>query len=121
MECKNSAVSAVSITTEVIQVFARAGLTCINDMEPTPLCKQHYQLVYDALQVRQHTYGTHLGADNHRSCPQPDIVHKHLNERTGFLGDIQVQDQVCLVCYRSHLLLLRDNTPISTDSDLARP
>ena len=121
MECKNSAVSSVSTTTEVMQVFAQAGLTCINDVEPTPLCKQHYQLVYDALQPRQcTTCGTRLRAGNHRSCPQPDIVRKHLNERTGFLGVIQVEDQVTLVCYRSHLVLLRDNTPISTASDLAR-
>ena len=63
MECRNSAVSSVSTTTEVMQVFARAGLTCINDMEPTPLCKQHYQLVYDALQPRQcTTCGTRLRA-----------------------------------------------------------
>ena len=121
MECTNSAVSSVSTTTEVMQVFACAGLTCINDMEPSPLCKQHYQLVYDALQPRQcTTWGTRLRAGNHRSCPQPEIVRKHLHERTGFLGEIQVHDPVCLVCYRSHLVLLRDNSPISTDSDLAR-
>ena len=116
MECKNSAVSSVSTTTEAVQVFARAGLTYINDMEPAPLCKQHYQLMYDALQPRQcTTCGTRLRAGNHRSYSQPDIVRKYLNERAGFLGEIQVQDQ-----YRSHLVLLRDNTPISTDSDLAR-
>ena len=121
MECTNSAVSSVSTTTEVMQVFACAGLTCINDMEPSPLCKQHYQLVYDALQPRQcTTCGTRLRAGNHRSCPQPEIVRKHLHERTEFLGEIQVHDPVCLVCYRSHLVLLRDNSPISTDSDLAR-
>ena len=72
--------------------------------------------MYDALQPRKCT--TCLSAGNHRSCPQPDIVRKHLHERTGFLGEIQVQDQVCLVCYRSHFVLLRDNTPISTNSGL---
>lgn len=37
---------------------------------------------------------------------------------TGFEGEIQSQDRVCLTCYKSHLEILKENKAISTDSDL---
>ena len=112
----------VRTSVEITHALEQAGWTCFGDMAPapTPLCKQHYHIVYDALQPRQCvTCGARLRGGNHRSCPQPDIIQKHLSENIGFEGDIQAGDQVCLVCYKSHLVSLRDNIPISTDTDLA--
>ena len=37
---------------------------------------------------------------------------------TRFEGEIHSHDCVCLTCYKSHLVILKKNKPISKDSDL---
>jgi len=56
-----------------------------------------------------------LKLTNHRPCPKPDIIQLHLQERTGFEGEIHSQDGVC---YKSHFVVLKENQPISNDSAL---
>ena len=34
------------------------------------------------------------------------------------MGDILSDDRVCLTCYKSHLVILKENQPISKDEDL---
>jgi len=115
--------SAVATSEEMQHAFDSTGLKCGNDPipTPTPLCKNHYHLVYNALQSRQKccvTCGSQLKLTNHRPCPKPDIIQLHLQERTGFEGEIHSQDRVFLTCYKSHLVILKENQPISTDSAL---
>ena len=84
---------------------------------PTPLCKSYYHAVYDALQTRHkncRTCGRRLRMGMDRPCPQP----KYLYEHTDFTGNIVPSDRVCLTCYKSHLVLLKENKPVSRDSDL---
>ena len=86
-----------------------------------PLCKSHYHAVYDALQTRHkncRTCGRRLRIGNDRPCPQPHVIQKYLSEHTDFTGEIVNSDRVCLTCYKCHLVLLKDNQPMSTDSDL---
>ena len=47
-------------------------------------------------------------------CRIKTTVHapKHLKESTGFEGEMYI------MCYKSHLLVLKENKPISRDSDL---
>ena len=88
---------------------------------PTPLCKSHYHAVYDALQTRHkncRTCGRRLWMGMDRPCPQPHTIQKYLYEHTDFTGNIVPSDRVCLTCYKSHLVLLKENKPVSRDSDL---
>ena len=78
---------------------------------PTPLCKSHYHMVYDALQTRRKnctTCGRHLRTGNDRPCPQPCVIQAYLAEHTDFTGNIASGDRVCLTCYKSHLVLLKE-------------
>ena len=88
---------------------------------PTPLCKNHYYVVYNALQSpKKHciTCGRCLRLGNDRPCPQPHVIQMHLSLDTDFEGDILADDHVCLTCYKSHSVILKGNQPISTDEDL---
>ena len=114
--------------------IAHANLCSTNDLSqldidfpplpiptPTPLCRSHYHAVYDALQTRQkncRTCGRRLRLGNDRPCPQPEKICKYLLEHTDFNGYIADTDRVCFTCYKSHLALLKDNEPISTDNEL---
>ena len=88
---------------------------------PTPLCKSHYHLVYDTLQSRRkhcRTCSRRLRLGNDRPCLQPHIIQAHLSQHTDFDGDILSSDRVCITCYKSHMVLLMQNKPISLDDDL---
>ena len=88
---------------------------------PTPLCKNHYHVLYDVLQSRRKhciTCGRRLRPGNDRPCPQPHIIQIHLSQHTDFVGDILSDARVCLTCYKSHLVILKENQPISKDEDL---
>ena len=74
-------------------------------------CKHGTKIVY-------RTCGRHLRMGNDRPCPQPHVIQKYLSEHTDFTGEIVNSDRVCLTCYKCHLVLLKDNQPMSTDSDL---
>ena len=87
----------------------------------TPLCKHHYHVVYDELQRRQKQYatcGTWLNQCNHRPCLKPDMIQMHLQEMTVFQVEIHSHDCVCLACYKSYLVILKENKLISSNSDL---
>ena len=87
---------------------------------PTPLCKQHYHVIYDALQNKQtHCCTCHssLRIAPARVCPNAKHIQQYIAETTGFEGDIPEGAQVCMTCYRSHLQILKE-APVSTDSDL---
>ena len=88
---------------------------------PTPLCKSHYYLVYDTLQARRRncrTCGRRLHSGNGRPCPTPNIIQAHLYQHTDFSGDIHESDHVCLTCYRSFLVILKEDQPVSYDDEL---
>ena len=88
---------------------------------PTPLCKSHYYTVYNALQARQsncRTCGRRLRLGNDRPCPQPEQIQSYLNEHTDFTGSIVSSDRVCLVCYKSHMAVLKESMRMSTDAEL---
>ena len=88
---------------------------------PRPLCKNHYHVLYDVLQSRRKhciTCGRCLRPGNDRPCPQPHIIQIHLSQHTDFVGDILSDDRVCLTCYKSHLVILKENQLISKDEDL---
>ena len=107
---------------------ARVGNSELRDIQfqsfppptPTPLCKHHYHVVYDTLQSRLHicrTCNRRLRGKD-RPCPQPNVVEAYLREHTDFAMDISPTDRVCLTCYKSHLEILKQNYPTSTDEDL---
>jgi len=80
--------------------------------------QESLSLRYNALQSWQKlcvTCGSQLKQINYRPCPKPDIIQLHLQERTGFEGEIHSQDRVCLTCYKSHFVILKENQPISTE------
>ena len=88
---------------------------------PTFLCKNHAHVLYDALQLRRKhciTCGRRLRPGNDRPCPQPHIIQIHLSQNTNFVGDILKDDRVCLTCYKSYLVILKQKQPISKDEDL---
>ena len=125
VNCNNTvfAVSAVATSDELQNAFDSTGLKCASEVipTPTPLCKHHYHVVYGELQSRQKrcvTCGSRLKQSNHRPCPKPDVIQVHLQDMTGFEGEIHSHDRVCLTCYKSHLVILKENKPISKDSDL---
>ena len=91
------------------------------DILQTPLCQHHYYLVYGVLQSRQThctTCGTRITQNNHRPCPNPDAIAKHLQDKAGFEGEIHANDRVCIPCYKSQLVILQELQTISTNSDL---
>ena len=88
---------------------------------PIPLCKAHYHVLYNAVRHTKYcrTCGRRLSPGGGRSCPNPKIIQEHLSQNTDFLGDISEQDLVCMTCYKSHLLGLRESKTTSTDSDMS--
>ena len=56
LNCSNSSIAATSTASleELRNIFESKGLTCntIQIPVPTPLCKPHYHMVYDALKTR---------------------------------------------------------------------
>jgi len=93
---------------------------CVVIPYPTPLCKQHYHVVCDALQPKQThccTCNSSLRSGQTRSCPDSTKIQQYLAENTGFEGNISEGSRVCMPCYKSHLQILKE-APVSTDRDL---
>ena len=85
--------------------FISTGIKCSHEIipTPTPLCKYHYHILYTVLNSVQRqcaTCDTWLKYTSHRSCPKPEVIQEYLKEHTGFEGQIQDHDQVCLTCYK---------------------
>ena len=90
---------------------------------PTPLCKHHYQVLYNKIHPMQThciTCGSSLRHTKSKTCNQPNVIELYLKEKAGFEGTIKEGDKVCYVCYRSHLVILdtMDSEQTSTDSEL---
>lgn len=64
-----------------------------------PLCQHHYHIVYYILHWRQANQCAacqmHLRPQkNHRPCVQPKVIEKHLQDNTGFEGEIHTDDSL---------------------------
>ena len=97
---------------ELKSLLAKSGLQCLstNVPIPTPLHKHHYHIIYDAYQPRQTrcvTCDMPLSHTNARPCSQPKLIQKHLTENTDFECTINIEDKVCLTCYKSHIQTLQ--------------
>ena len=123
-QCSNTVFASLHKTSEQVQsAIQSGGLKCSLSTVPTPapLCKHHYHLVYNLLQPTQiHciTCGMSLKHSNTRLCPQPKFIENHLKENMGFVGTNGGNDKVCYICYRSHLVILQQQSSVSKDSDL---
>ncbi len=94
---------------ELQSTLETTGLKCsISEIPtPTPLCQRHYHLVYKSVQCHQThcvTCSTSLKHSNPKSCPQPAVIEKYLQENTGYDGHITDHDKVCYACYRAQPL-----------------
>ncbi len=123
--CSDAAFVSTTLASsdQMKDAFDSTSLKCASEVIPipTPLCKYHYHVIYDVLHSVQRqcaTCGTWLKYTSHRTCPKPETVQEYLRQHTGFEGQIRINDQVCLTCYKSHLVILDDCKPVSTDSDL---
>ena len=90
---------------------------------PTPLCKQHYHMLYNILWPTQRhciTCSTSLWHGSSRTCPSLNIIQNYLHDNTEFDIYINEQDKVCLTCYKSHLLIIEEskNNNAHGDSEL---
>ena len=95
-------------------------LSCENLPHPTPLCKQHYHLVYDSLRSKQThccTCNSTIRSGRKCICPDPQRVQQYLEKNTGFEATIPENGRVCTPCYEAQLVILKEDT-VSTDDDL---
>ena len=122
LKCKELSMACANIcTSDELQNLPGMQFQTSPVPVPTPLCKSHYHKVYDALQTRKNmcrTWGRRLRLGNDRPCPQPQIIQSYLYEYTDFTVDIVNSDRVCLVCYKSHLAILKEDKPVSRDDEL---
>ena len=51
---------------------------------------------------------------------KPKIIQRHLSTNSDFEREILESDRVCLICYKFHLLILKDHQPVRTDEDLKK-
>ena len=92
-------------------------LSCENLPHPTPLCKQHYHLVYDSLRSKQTHCCTCIRSGRKCICPDPQRIQQYLEINTGFEATIPENGRVCTPCYEAQLVILKEDT-VSTDDDL---
>ena len=88
---------------------------------PTPFCKVHYHLVYNALQPQQThcpTCGSSLRSTTGRPCPDQLVIQQYLLDKTGFEGDINNGAKVCFACYKCHLHILKEVKIVSKGIEL---
>ena len=109
------ATSKIATSEQISEIFPCSNIPC-----PTPLCKRHYHIMYDAIKSKQ----THCFTCNSslckfcvRVCPNPKLVQQVLGERTGFEETIPTSARVCAPCYKAHLLIIKEG-PKSIDQDL---
>ena len=125
-ECSETFHSHMAISDEVVATIECANLVCNTGDNSTsiPLCKLHYSLIYQMIQQPRQTNcptcGISLRHKKSRVCPQPEQIGHHLSKTIGFEGHITEGQKVCFSCYKSHLVILQQNscTCESTDSDL---
>ena len=107
---------------QLLQAFTALGLECgTHTPPPTPLCKEHYHAVYNAVYPTQYhcaTCGVSLRHTKQRLCPEPALIEQHLKENTNFQGTLTLTSKVCFPCYRAHLFALKADREESHDNDL---
>ena len=89
--------------------------------KPTPLCKSHYHTVYNhrkPAQTNCSTCATSLKGCITRSCPDPLLIQRHLQEKTGFEETLCTGSKVCYACYKSQLQVINQNE-VRNDSSLS--
>ena len=57
------------------------------------------------------------GTTHIRHCPNPDLVQKHVQVHTDFVGTISVTDKICEMCYRYQLTLLKTEEMSGSDNE----
>ena len=97
--------------------------TCYSSNEnQTELCESHYRKLYDIINPKKKCVACDKSlSSKFRKCPNPELVQTFLRENIHFDGKILPGDDVCEVCYREHLLIIKhkqNTTVISTDIDL---
>ena len=119
--CEQKSFTCTRMTTDqgVQGILQNHGLPS-NMSESTQLCKAHYYLIYNTLQPFPTcvTCQTLLKSTNTRSCLNPSIIQRYLRETTNFEGSITEGDKVCYPCYKSHIVLLKQTIPASTNDKL---
>ena len=76
---------------------------------PTPMCKNHYHVMYDSLHSKQtqcYTCGSSLRGVQTRTCPAAEKIQCYLAEKTGFEGEIPPDAKVCMTCYKARLVII---------------
>ena len=80
--------SKITCSEQISQMFQ-----CETVPHPTPLCQQHYHIVYETLQPKSThccTCNSALRNTHKRTCPNPKEIQKYLVENTGFDGTCDV-------------------------------
>ena len=83
-DCQSAVLASMNQSTEILHhAFQQAVLQAKSENIPTPapLCTKHYNTVYDTLHPRPKycaTCGTTLKYTQHRKCPDPDAIQRHL-------------------------------------------
>ena len=56
-----------------------------------------------------------------QKCPDPILIQRFLQQNTYFTGQICIEDRICNVCYKAHLVIIKhtNNTTSSTGQDLS--
>lgn len=116
----DDAVKHESTLEDIHLLFCKAQLISRHEEVPcpTPLCHNHYQLIYNIhnpwqTKINCATCGISLHRIKGRLCPSPEVVEALLNEMTEYDYKISKDDKVCLTCYKSHLALLNNDTAVN--------
>ncbi len=105
---RNTPITSLEIDTENSETF--------------PLCKHHYFLIKNKelnLQTTCPTCNISLRNKTTRACPDAKRVQKYF-ENTGYNIEISTDSKVCFACYKCQLQILKNESVVSTDTDLAR-
>ena len=56
-----------------------------------------------------------------RKCPDPTLIQRFLQQNIDFTGQISIEDRICYVCYKAHLVIIKhtNNTTNSIGQDLS--
>ena len=96
----------------------------LHDISGYPLCITHYGELYRKLHPVSKNCKTCNKAitdpTKTRKCPDPALIENFLQQNTGFMAKIGVEDRICYACYKAHLVIIKqtNNTTESLDQDL---
>ena len=92
----------------------------------TPLCSTHYRQLYRHINPTSYIHTCKLcgkgvqGVAKTQKCPDPKLIQDYLLKHCEFNGTIDVDDKICLSCYKSHFVIVNQvqQNPVSTECDL---